>query len=165
MLFGWLSTLWEWRSLLGWIALGVAAVVIFGGLRPVISAVAKTWEAVAIPILGYLARNPYARAVTLGGLAFLTLVIVAWLADGRGYKRATGECNQTIAVRERDAARAELATVKSRLAELEKIRLQDATQSLADAERDRVNQGKTNETPNSTLPCFDESDARRLWGK
>lgn len=159
------STLWEWK---GVIIIGLVVVgflMAYGFLKPLLDILTRTYLEFILPLAVKAVSTPQGRAIVFGILAFGLLVGTWFWADSEGYKRAQGECNTTIAMRERNEAVAEVERLRSRLAVLEQARLQDATRALADAEQDRINQGKLDAIPETGRPCFDESMARRLWGK
>jgi len=152
-------------SLLPWLIAGVVLLGILGFGRPIVEAITRTWTEVAIPLLQKVIASPYGLAV-VAGVAFVIWTGGVWyFSDRGGYARAQGECNTTIAVRERDALAEELKSARDRLAVLEAIRLKDATEAMAQAELEAENQRSLDAIPNDPRPCFDEPIARSLWGR
>lgn len=151
-------------SLLPWLIAGLVLLALLGFGRPVVEAITRTWTEFMLPILRKVAESPTGRAVVLGLAAFIGLLVAWYIFDGWGYARAKGECNTEIAMRERDAAVAELKTVRDRLARLTEIMQNDATRALARVEDAKQNEDRINAIPRSTRLCFDEPTARSLWG-
>lgn len=160
-----LSDLWEWRSVIGWAVVALVVLVMLGALRPVLDVVTRTYLEIILPLARKVIASRYGLAA-VAGTAFVLWTFGWWyFADRAGYARAKGECNATIAVRERDALAQELKTARERLAVIDRIRLQDATRALADAETERQNQVRLDAIPNTGAACFDEPTARSLWGR
>lgn len=159
-----LSTIWEWRSLIGWAVLALVLLAVLGFARPVVEALARTWAEFVLPILRRIAENPVMASAAIGGAAFLICVALWYFADRSGYTRAKGECRAETAVRERDALAKELENTRERLARLTEIMQKDATRALADAETQAESEARLDGIPKSDRICFDEPTARSLWG-
>lgn len=155
-----LAALWEWRSVIGWALVALVALAVFGFMRPVFDALLGTYSRIILPLAERLFATKYGLAV-VAGVAFIAWSgFMVWIGD----RRAEERCGATIAIRERDTALAELRNTRERLAELEAIRLQDATRALADAETQSRNEERIRNVPKDARPCFDESVARRVFG-
>jgi hypothetical protein len=151
-------------SLLPWLIAGLVLLALLGFGRPVVEAITRTWTEFVLPILARIAKNPYASAAVIGLAAFGLAVGLWFLADSYGYDRAKGECDTTIAARERDEARETIKRLRDQLARVHGIQLKDATTAMANAELERQNESELNALPANPRLCLDADDARRLWG-
>lgn len=152
-------------SLLPWLIAGLVLLALLGFGRPVVEAITRTWTELALPLLKKVIASPYGLAV-VAGVAFVLWTGGVWyFADRGGYARAQGECDATIAVRERDAIRQERDELRKQLDTLETIRMNDRQRAAEDEAARQKQKDDSDAFKRLTGPCFDIDTVRRLFGR